>query len=81
VLFRPVLSNIFIEDLPDGMECTLGKFAEGITLDGSINWPGSRRALRKDVGRSDCWAEADGMNYNETECRVPHVARDNLGWQ
>ena len=33
MLFRPVLSNILIEDLPDGMECTLGMFAEGIASD------------------------------------------------
>ena len=81
MLFKPVLSNSFIEDLPDSMECTLSKFAEGIALDRSINWPGSRRALRKDVSRLDRRAEADGMNYNDTERRVPHVAHNNLGWQ
>ena len=38
MLFRPVLSNIFIEDLPDSMECTLGMFAEGIASDKHYVW-------------------------------------------
>ena len=48
-------------------------------MEGNVDWPESRRALRKGVGGLDRWAEANGMNYNETECRFPHVACDNLG--
>ncbi len=38
MLFRPVLSNTFIEDLPDGMECAFGKFAEGVASDQHYVW-------------------------------------------
>ena len=56
-----------------------GREVTQIASEGSADWPESRRALKKSVGGLDCWAEANGMNYNETECHIPHVACNDLG--
>ena len=61
-------SKSFINDLDEGIENMLIKFADDTKLAGVANSPEDKIKIQNDFDRLESWAKTNKMNFNREKC-------------
>ncbi|KAK4830024.1 hypothetical protein QYF61_008287 [Mycteria americana] len=76
-ILSPILFSISINDLDDGVECTLSTFADDTKLREVADTPEGCPAIQRDLDRLEKWADKNLMKYNMEKCKVLHMGKND----
>jgi len=80
-LLRPVLFNIFINDIDSGTECILSNSADDTKLSGAVNTPEGQDAIQRDLDKFEKWVCVNLMRFNKAKWSIMYVSWGNPQYQ
>lgn len=76
-LLRPVLFNIVINVLDEGIKYTFSKFLDNTTIDRNTYPLKIWKGLERDMDRLDQWVTFSCMAFNKGKCCVMRLGHNN----
>ncbi|XP_073516627.1 uncharacterized protein [Phyllobates terribilis] len=73
----PILFNIFINDLVEGLHSKIAIFADDTKLCKVVNTDEDRAQLQEDLDKLGSWAKKWQMGFNADKCKVMHMGKKN----
>lgn len=75
-IIKPILLNIFFNDLDDGLgKCTLSSFADDPTLERAADTPDGFADIQRDLHGLERWADRNLMKFSKGKCKVLPLGR------
>ena len=71
-----VNTNIFINNMNGGSECTFSKFEDGKKVN-VADTLGGCVAIQRDFDRLEKWSDSNLMKFSKGKCQVLQLGRDN----
>ena len=81
LVLRLVLLNFFINNLDEGIQCSLSKSADDTKLGGVADTPEGCAAIHQDLDRVEGWAERNLREFHKGKHTVLHLGRNNCMYQ
>uniref|UniRef100_A0A8C5PGW6 Reverse transcriptase domain-containing protein n=1 Tax=Leptobrachium leishanense TaxID=445787 RepID=A0A8C5PGW6_9ANUR len=82
----PILFNIFISDIAEGINGKVCLFADDTKICNRVDVPGGISQMTNDLGKLKKWSELWQLSFNVDKCKIMHLGRKNpkaeyrIGW-
>ena len=75
----PILFLIFINDLPDAIDCCIKLFADDAKIYAQVYSIEQGKDLQSNIKRAEEWASTWEMFFNEKKCKQLHIGTKDMG--